>query len=55
MLAGVESEMTYFVDAGTGVLNGRNNLYGGVVGFLENVSRGCRRLHPVASLPRLKK
>src|ERR1700761_6124628 len=37
MLAGADSEMTYFVDAGTGELNGRNNLYGGVVGFLENL------------------
>jgi hypothetical protein len=36
MLAGAESEMTYFVDAG-GTLNGWNNLYGGVVGFLENL------------------
>jgi uncharacterized iron-regulated membrane protein len=37
MLTGSESEMTYFVDAGTGALNGQNNLYGGVVGFLENL------------------
>lgn len=28
---------TYFVDAGTGAVNGHNNLYGGVVGFLENL------------------
>jgi hypothetical protein len=41
MLAGAESEMTYFVDAGTGTLNGRNNLYGGVVGFLENLHDGA--------------
>jgi hypothetical protein len=27
----------YFVDAGSGVVNGQNNLYGGVVGFLENL------------------
>src|SRR5262245_41856244 len=31
------SGQTYFVDAGTGVVNGHNNLYGGVVGFLENL------------------
>jgi len=41
MLADAESEMTYFVDAGTGTLNGRNNLYGGVVGFLENLHDGA--------------
>jgi PepSY-associated TM region len=28
---------TYFVDAGSGVVNGQNNLSGGVVGFLENL------------------
>ncbi len=37
MLTGIESEMTYFVDAGTGALNGKGNLYGGAVGFLENL------------------
>jgi hypothetical protein len=26
-----------FVDAGSGAVNGQNNLYGGVVGFLENL------------------
>jgi uncharacterized iron-regulated membrane protein len=31
------SGQTYFVDAGTGAVNGHNNLYGGVVGFLENL------------------
>jgi uncharacterized iron-regulated membrane protein len=37
ILAGGESENTYFVDAGTGELNGQNNIYGGVIGFLENL------------------
>jgi uncharacterized iron-regulated membrane protein len=31
------SGQTYFVDAGSGAVNGHNNLYGGVVGFLENL------------------
>ncbi|RDH76479.1 PepSY domain-containing protein [Mycolicibacterium moriokaense] len=37
MLTGADSELTYFVDAGTGELNGSGDLYGGVVGFLENL------------------
>ena len=37
MLTGAESELTYFVDAGTGEVNGSGDLYGGVVGFLENL------------------
>lgn len=37
MLTGTGSEQTYFVDAGTGRLNGGGDLYGGVVGFLENL------------------
>ena len=38
LLASAEGDgQTYFVDAGSGAVNGRNNLYGGVVGFLENL------------------
>jgi uncharacterized iron-regulated membrane protein len=37
ILGGGDSEAAYFVDAGTGELNGKNNIYGGVVGFLENL------------------
>ncbi len=36
MLTG-DGDHTYFVDAGTGELNGSGNLYGGTVGFLENL------------------
>ena len=32
-----EDGQTYFVDAGSGLVNGHNNLYGGVVGFMENL------------------
>lgn len=37
MLGGADGDQTYFVDAGTGELNGSGDLYGGAVGFLENL------------------
>jgi len=38
LLSSAEGDgQTYFVDAGSGQVNGHNNLYGGVVGFLENL------------------
>lgn len=38
LVASAEGDgQTYFVDAGSGAVNGQNNLYGGVVGFLENL------------------
>src|SRR5690349_14852407 len=37
MLSGGDTGQTYFVDAGTGELNGGGNLNGGTVGFLMNL------------------